>query len=122
MEEFCETPAARFNPRSASTRVNPVPSIKLQLDVLDRSHDENSDLALKAFELSQTLREKWVNADYATKRRILEIVCLKRRLDDVSLAPTIRKPFDLLANDQSVLLTRGDRIRTCDLLDPNQTL
>ena len=49
-------------------------------------------------------------ADYATLRRILEIVCLNCRLDDVSLAPTIRKPFDLLANDQSVLLTRGDRI------------
>ncbi len=30
-------------------------SIKLQLDVLDRSHDEMTDLAVKAFELSQTL-------------------------------------------------------------------
>jgi site-specific DNA recombinase len=30
-------------------------SIKLQLDVLDRSHDEMADLAAKVFELSQTL-------------------------------------------------------------------
>jgi len=30
-------------------------SIKLQLDVLDRSHDETAELAAKVFELSQTL-------------------------------------------------------------------
>src|SRR5206468_3005913 len=35
-------------------------SIKLQLDVLDRSHDETAELATKAFELSQTLRNTWV--------------------------------------------------------------
>lgn len=43
-------------------------SIKLQLDVLDRSHDETAELASRVFELSQTLREQWVTADYATKR------------------------------------------------------
>jgi len=32
-------------------------SIKLQLDVLDRSHDETAELAVKVFENSQTL--KW---------------------------------------------------------------
>jgi hypothetical protein len=32
-------------------------AIKLQLDVVDRSHDETADLAVKVFELSQTLRE-----------------------------------------------------------------
>ena len=31
-------------------------SIKLQLDVLDRSHDETAELAAKVFELSQTLQ------------------------------------------------------------------
>src|SRR5690606_37515134 len=49
-------------------------SIKLQLDAVDRSHDETADLAVKAFELSQTLREQWLTAEYAVKRRILEIV------------------------------------------------
>ena len=72
-------------------------SIKLQLDVLDRSHDETAELAAKVFELSQTLQKQWLTADYAAKRRILEIVCLNCRLDGVTLVPTMRKPFDVLA-------------------------
>ena len=71
-------------------------SIKLQLDVVDRSHDETAELALKVFELSQTLRQEWLTADYAAKRRILEIVCLNCRLVDAKLCPEIRKPFDVL--------------------------
>ena len=71
-------------------------SIKLQLDVLDRSHDENAELAAKVFELSQTLKQQWLTADYAAKRRLLEIVFLNCRLDDVTLVPTMRKPFDVL--------------------------
>src|SRR6202035_4887216 len=58
-------------------------SIKLQLDVLDRSHDETAELAAKVFELSQTLRQQWLTVEYAAKRRILEIVFLNCRLDDV---------------------------------------
>ncbi len=84
--------------------------LKRQLEVLDRSHDEMSDLAVKAFELSQTLREQWLTADYATKRRILEIVCLNCRLDDATLVLEMRKPFDVLAEGHSVSLSRGDRI------------
>jgi site-specific DNA recombinase len=72
-------------------------SIKLQLDVLDRSHDETAELAAKVFELSQTLRSQWLTADYSAKRRILEIVFLNCRLEDANLVPTMRKPFDVLA-------------------------
>lgn len=72
-------------------------SIRLQLDVVDRTHDETADLALKAFELSQTLRKQWFSASYATKRRILEILCLNCRLDDENLCFSWRKPFDVLA-------------------------
>ncbi len=90
-------------------------SIKLQLDVLDRSHDETAELASKAFELSQTLGTAWLTADYATKRRILEIVCLNCRLDGASLCATMRKPFDVLAEGLDLAKSRGDRIRTCGL-------
>lgn len=72
-------------------------SIKLQLDAVDRSRDEMSDLASKVFELSQTLKDQWLSAGYAEKRRILEIVCLNCTLDGTTLCPTIRKPFDVLA-------------------------
>jgi site-specific DNA recombinase len=84
--------------------------IKLQLDVLDRSHDETAELAAKVFELSQTLRQQWLRADYAAKRGILEIVFLNCRLDDATLVPTIRKPFDVLAEGLISKNSRGDRI------------
>lgn len=48
-------------------------AIKPHLDAINRSHDETAVLTVKAFELSQTLREKWLSADSAAKRRILEI-------------------------------------------------
>ncbi|MEX2167747.1 MAG: recombinase family protein [Pirellulales bacterium] len=85
-------------------------SIKLQLDVVDRAHDESAELATKVFELSQTLRQQWLTADYDAKRRILEIVCLNCTLDDATLVPTIRKPFDVLAEGLLVLSSRGERI------------
>ena len=87
-----------------------IANLKLQLDVIDRSHDEMCDLAVKVFELSQALRQKWVTADYATKRRILEIVFLNCRLDGATLVPTIRKPFDVLVEGLLVQSSRGDEI------------
>lgn len=85
-------------------------SIKLQLDALDRSHDETAELASKVFELSQTLRQQWLTADYAAKRRILEIVCLNCRLDGVTLVPEMRKPFDVVAEGLLSEKSRGDWI------------
>ncbi len=85
-------------------------SIKLQLDVLDCSHDETAELAAKVFELSQALGQKWVSADYAVKRCILEIACLNCDLVDTSLVPTMRKPFDALAEGPISKNSRGDWI------------
>jgi hypothetical protein len=65
-------------------------------------------LAAKVFELSQTLRQHWLTADYSAKRRILEIVLLNCRLDDVNLVPEIRKPFDVLAEGLVSENSRGD--------------
>ncbi len=97
-------------------------SIKLQLDALDRSHDENAELASKVFELSQTLRQQWLTADYDAKRRILEIVCLNCKLDGTTLVPVIRKPFDVLAEGLVSKNSRGNWIRTSDLTVPNRAL
>ncbi len=85
-------------------------SIKLQLEAVDRAHDENADLASQVFELSQTLRSKWLTADYGIKRRILEIVCLNCELVDVSLCVTMRKPFDTLQLMDKTEKSRGDWI------------
>ena len=82
--------------------------MKLEIDVADLGRHETIDIAVKAFELSQTLREKWFSADYSAKRRILEITCLNWTLDGVSLVPTMRKPFDLLAKGLVSKDSRGD--------------
>ncbi len=87
-----------------------IASIKLQLDVLDRSQDENADLAVKVFELSQTLRQQWFTADYAAKRRVLEIVCLNCELQAEKPVFSLRKPFDALADGLLLKNNRCGRI------------
>jgi hypothetical protein len=49
-------------------------------------------------------------ADCSAKRRILEIVFWNCRLDGATLAPTMRKPFDVLAEGLISKLRRGDKI------------
>lgn len=104
-----EIDADTFSRKQAELR-DRAARLKLQMDALDRSHDENADIAVKAFELSQSLRAKWLTADYAAKRRILEIVCLNFRLDGATLVPTMRKPFDVLAEGLLSQQSRGDWI------------
>ena len=69
---------------------------KLQLEAASRQDSEYGDLAVKVFELSQALKEKWDTADIPEKRQILELVSLNCTLDGKNLAPTMRKPFDIL--------------------------
>ena len=85
-------------------------SLRLHLEKADRGRYEIIDIAVKAFELSQDLRAKWFNADYAAKRRILEITCLNFSLDGVTLVPIMRKPFDMLAEGLDLKNSRDDRI------------
>ena len=84
--------------------------LRLQVEACSRSRQEDADLALNVFELSQNLRGKWDAADYTTKRRILEILCLNFVLNDVNLVPEMRKPFDVLVEGPSLLNSRGERI------------
>jgi site-specific DNA recombinase len=64
----------------------------------------------ESLELSQTLKDKWLTADYRAKRRLLEIVCLNFTLKDVTLEPAWRKPFDILANRLVSEKSRADKI------------
>ncbi|PQO40657.1 hypothetical protein [Blastopirellula marina] len=84
--------------------------LRLQIERYIRERTEIIDVAVKAFELSQRLRDKWVTADYAAKRRILEITCLNGKLDDATLYVTIKKPFDLLAKGLISKESGGGRI------------
>lgn len=84
--------------------------MEFQIDSADRYRHEIIDTAVKAFELSQNLRAKRYAADWAAKRRILEILCLNWKLDRVTLVPEWRKPFDLVAEGLQKKDSRGDRI------------
>ena len=84
--------------------------LNLQLESADRGRAEQIETSIKAFELSQDLRAQWVTANYAAKRRILEITCLNFSLDGVTLNATIRKPFDMLAEGLVWKNSRGDWI------------
>lgn len=81
-----------------------------KLEGCGRQHSERVDLAVKVFELSQELTSKWLAADIAEKRLLLEIICLNWTLDGVTLVPQMRKPFDLLAEGLLVSSSRGDMI------------
>ena len=82
----------------------------LNVEAADRSRAEQADLTLKVFELSQSLTTRWLAAEVPEKRQILELICLNFSLNGVSLAPTMRKPFDVLAEGLFVSSSRGDRI------------
>jgi len=87
-----------------------IAELKLRLDALDRGREEMTDIALKVFELSQTLRDRWVTAEPDVRRKILEIVCLNYTLVDGKLVYEIRKPFDVLAEGLISKDSRGHRI------------
>lgn len=84
--------------------------LELQLSALKRVRHEVVDLAIKAFELSQSLSSRWFRADHAEKRRIMEIVCLNFLLDGVSLCPIWRKPFEIVSEGLLVSSSRAERI------------
>lgn len=106
----------RFSAKDVEIR-DRMARLTLLLEATDRGRDEHADLARKAFELSQSLPERWVAADYTAKRQILEIVCLNFTLDGISLVPEWRKPFDVLVGGLPVSSSRGDRRWTF----PNQS-
>ena len=75
-----------------------------------RHQSEEMDFAIKAIELSQSLPEQWLTADSEAKRAIPQIVHLNCRLDDATLVPAMRKPFDLLAEGPFSANSAQDRI------------
>ncbi len=103
--------------------------LKQQAEDVERLLDEAGNFdpafgqaALAAFDFSQNLVSIWNGSNSAGKREILECVSLNRTLTDVTLVLTKRKPFDFLAERPFLKKSRGDWIRTSDLLLPKQAL
>ncbi|MEM8671180.1 MAG: hypothetical protein AAGG48_26900 [Planctomycetota bacterium] len=63
--------------------------LQLEIEACDRDRNEIIEIAVKAFELAQNLRDKWLTADYAAKRRIIEILCLNWTLEGATLVLAI---------------------------------
>lgn len=79
----------------ATTLRDEAASLRLQIEATERSHNETIDLFA---------------ADVAAKRRILEIIFLNWKLDGVSLALEMRRPFGQVAEGLQKKDSRGDRI------------
>ena len=74
-----------------------IDTLRAQTDKADKRNAGRGETAANTFELSQSLRQRWVTADIPGRRRLLDIVCLNWRLDGASLVATMRKPFDVVA-------------------------
>jgi site-specific DNA recombinase len=98
------------DPQKHRTWADRIANLTLQLEAADRDRGEQAEIAIKSFELSQSLVEKWLVADYAAKRQLLEIVFLNFQLDGVTLCFEMRKPFDVLAKGLLVSSHRSDKI------------
>jgi site-specific DNA recombinase len=87
-----------------------IAAFSTQLEAIDRNREEQADLALQNFQLSQSLTEKWLTAEFGEKRKLVEIVVLNFSLDGATLVPTMNKPFDILLEGLEVPSNRGDKI------------
>ena len=70
--------------------------IRAQLEASIRVGHEIANFAIKAFELSQSLEQRWVTAKYKAKRTILSILLETVRLNSDKLEFSLRTPFEIL--------------------------
>ena len=87
---------------------------------LDNAEPARGETALALFDWPQRAAEIWRGSNNAIRREILDAVCLNRTLSDVTLVAAKRKPFDVFAERLDLKNSRGDWIRTSDLLLPKQ--
>ena len=85
-------------------------NLSIRLAELQQDRHENTDNAIKSFELSQHLIETWNTSDFRAKRKILGILCLNLTLNGASLDIEWRKPFDMIAEGLDLNKSGEDRI------------
>ncbi len=96
-----------FHAKSAElkTEARKVEENREQLGEVDPLRTE---AALAIFDWTQNAAETWVGSNNATRREILDLVCLNRTLSDVNLVTEKRKPFDVFAERLEMQNSRGD--------------
>tara|TARA_R110002072_G_scaffold302737_2_gene488199 strand:- start:20021 stop:21541 length:1521 start_codon:yes stop_codon:yes gene_type:complete len=85
-------------------------AILSQLCAEGRTESDQGQTAIKAFELSQALEERWDRADLVSRRLILSLVSLNLVLRAGGLDIEPRPPFSLLLDGAVVGNGRSDRI------------
>lgn len=78
------------------------------VEQLNDAEPVDTDLGLLLFDWSQNAADLWLGSNITQKREILDLICLNRRLSDVSLVLTKRKPFDVFAERPEFVESRGD--------------
>ena len=67
------------------------------IEKLSEVDSTRGERAVRIFDWSQKVADRWRGSNNPLRRRILETVCLNRTLSDVSLCTAKRRPFDILA-------------------------
>ena len=80
---------------------NQLPEIESQMDGLQVIGRDFYEFGYKTFELSKMLYSQYVRADNENKVKILKFAASNYTLNDVSLCPKYRKPFDIIAEGLS---------------------
>lgn len=80
---------------------NQLTEIESQMDGRQVIERDFYEFGYKTFELSKMLYSQYVRANYEDKAKMLKFVASNYTLNDVSLFPTYRKPFDMLAEGLS---------------------
>ena len=75
----------------------------------------------KILELAKTLHSRYLEEDFAERRRLLDSVLSNCTFDRGTLCPTYVKPFDLLAQGRETGNWRGGR-DSCRLAAPKAPL
>jgi hypothetical protein len=96
--------------------------IEGRLQTIAKSIVDLSSRALELYDFAQNAAEMYHSSNSEGRRGVLVRVSMNRTLDVGKLCLVKRKPFDFLVEGLSTSFGPGDRIRTCDLLVPNQTL
>lgn len=92
-EEYWEKKDAEFRNMKAD--------LECTLNSLQQGNPHYFEDALRIFELSQKLYSLYVKADLDKKAKIVNLVSSNCSLNDLSLCPTYRKPFNFIAEGLS---------------------
>ena len=103
-----------FQTKSAEIKTETM-KVEEFLDKAVKNGGPGGDAALAVFDFCQNVGERWRGSNKAQKRQILDLLCLNRVLDDVSLVTTKRKPFDVLTETPKTMGTIPAAIRTRNL-------